>query len=380
MSSIEIGKGSSGTRRIETVIIGAGQAGLAVGYHLKRRGRPFLILEGNHRVGDGWRQQWDTLRLYTPVKYDGLPGMAFPGSPWTFPLKDEVADYLETYAHRFQLPVRTGVRAERVVGRDGGYVVAADGQRIEADNVVVATGTFGRTPAVPDFAADLDPGIRQLHSSEYRRPDQLQDGAVLVVGASHSGTDVAYEVASSHPTILCGPDRGQIPMRLDSSIMRLAFPVMIFMARHVITRRTPIGRREMHEIRFHGGPMIRVKREDLQQRDVERLLSRVAGVRDGQPALDDGRVLDVRNVIWCTGFRQVFDWIDLPVIGQDGWPNEYRGVVEDAPGLFFCGLSFQYAFSSMVLPGVGRDAAYLAERIAKQPHPGVQARLGVHAA
>ena len=139
---------------------------------------------------------------------------------------------------------------------------------------------------------------------------------------------------------------------------------MVFMARHLITRRTPIGRREMDEIRFHGGPMIRVKREDLEQRNVERLLSRVVGVRDGAPVLDDGRVVEVTNVVWCTGFRQVFDWLDVPVIGPDGWPREYRGVAEGAPGLFFCGLAFQYAFSSMMMAGVGRDAAFVAEKIA----------------
>lgn len=237
MSSGQIDE-QRGTERIETVVIGAGQAGLATGYHLQRRGRPFLILEGNDRVGDGWRQQWDTLRLYTPVRYDGLPAMAFPGSPWTFPLKDEVADYLEAYATRFELPVRTGTRVERVEAREGGYFVIADGRRIEADNVIVATGTFGRTPHVPDFAAELDPGIMQLHSSEYRRPEQLQDGSVLVVGASHSGTDVAYEVASSHATILCGPDRGQIPIRLESPMLRFVLSVMVFMARHVITCKT----------------------------------------------------------------------------------------------------------------------------------------------
>jgi putative flavoprotein involved in K+ transport len=373
-------KAHSDKAHIDTVIIGAGQAGLATGYHLQRRGRPFVILDRNERVGDGWRRQWDTLRLYTPVKYDGLPGMPFPGSPWTFPLKDEVADYLEAYAARFELPVRMGVRVERVEAGEGGYVVIADGQRIEADNVVVATGTFGRTPFIPDIAADLDPGILQLHSSEYRRPDQLRDGAVLVVGASHSGTDVAYEVASSHPTILCGPDRGQIPIRLESPMLHFVFPVMLFMARHVITRRTPIGRREMNEIRFHGGPMLRVKREDLEERGVERVLSRLAGASDALPVLDDGRVLDVTNIVWCTGFRQVFDWIDLPILGADGWPQEYRGVVGDAPGLFFCGLSFQYAFSSMVLPGVGRDAAYVAGKIDARTRTGSRSRSEVRAA
>ncbi len=365
MNSSQLSTDRGDTSYVETVIIGAGQAGLSTGYHLQRRRREFIILEGNDRVGDGWRRQWDTLRLYTPAKYDGLPGMPFPGSPWTYPLKDEVADYLEAYANRFGLPIRTGVRVERVEPAEGGYLVHTDdGRRIETGNVVIATGTFGRTPSVPDFAAELAPEIRQLHSSEYRRPDQLQDGPVLVVGASHSGTDVAFEVAPFHQTILSGPDRGQIPIRLDAPMARFVIPVLIFVARHLITRRTPIGRREMDEIRFHGGPMIRVTREHLEQRNVQRLQSRVVDVSNGAPVLDDGQVLDVTNVVWCTGFRQVYDWLEVPVIGADGWPQEYRGVAEGAPGLFFCGLAFQYAFSSMMMAGVGRDAAFVAEKIA----------------
>lgn len=355
-----------GTEHVEILIIGAGQAGLSTGYHLQQLGRPFLIVDGNARVGDNWRQQWDTLRLYTPAKYDGLPGLPFPGPGWAFPQKDQVADYLESYAHHWGLPVRSRTRVERLTATgSGGYAVSFDdGSTITCDNVVVATGTFGRTPSLPDFAAELDPSILQLHSSEYRRPDQLQDGPVLVVGASHSGTDVAYEVALTHRTVLAGRDLGQIPMRLESRMAPLVVPVLVFVARHVITRRTPIGRKAMEDVRFHGGPMLRVKREDLAARGVERVLSRVAEVRDGRPVLDDGTVVDAANVVWCTGFKQVFDWIDLPITGADGWPTEYRGVLDEAPGLFFCGLSFQYAFSSMILPGIGRDARYLAKRIA----------------
>jgi putative flavoprotein involved in K+ transport len=353
------------TENIETVIIGAGQAGLATGYHLRKRGRPFVILDGNARIGDNWRAQWDTLRLYTPAKYDGLPGFPFPGEPWSYPTKDEVADYLESYAGRFDLPVRTGTRVDSLSpAPGGGYLVTIGADQILADNVVVATGTFGRTPSLPEFAVDLDPAIHQLHSSEYRRPDQLKDGPVLVVGGSHSGTDIAYEVAGTHHTVLCGRDPGQIPGRLESRGARVFLPVFVFVGRHVITRRTPIGRKAMNEIRFHGGPMLRVKRKDLAARGVERVLDRVVGVRDGRPVLDGGRVVDVANVVWCTGFRQVFDWIRLPVFGTDGWPDELRGVTAGAPGLFFCGLCFQYAFSSMVLPGVGRDAEYVATRIA----------------
>ena len=348
---------------IETAIIGAGQAGLATAYYLQRRGRPCLILDGNARVGDNWRAHWDSLRLYTPAAVNGLPGLPFPGPRWSFPTKDQVADYLSAYAERFQLPVRTLTKVDRLQAMDGKYVLQLGADRIIADNVVVATGTFGRTPSIPDFALDLDPSIRQLHSSEYRNPAQLKPGSVLVVGASHSGTDIAFEVASTHPTVLAGRDLGQVPVRLDHWSARVVLPAVGFLAKHVLTRRTPIGRKAMDEVRFHGLPMLRVKRSDLQARGVERILDRATGVRDGRPVLAGGQVLDVANVIWCTGFRQVFDWIDLPIFGADGWPREMRGVVPEAPGLFFCGLAFQYAAASTVLPGVGRDAAYVVEQI-----------------
>lgn len=349
---------------IGTVIIGAGQAGLSTGHHLQKLGQSFVILDGNARVGDQWRAQWDTLKLYTPVKYDGLPGLPFPGDRWSYPGKDQVADYLESYAAHFKLPIRSSTRVDRLEREDGRWVVVLGDERIVADNVVVATGTFGRTPNLPDFAVDLDPAIRQLHSSEYRRPGQLKPGPVLVVGGSHSGTDIAYEVASTHSTVLSGSDPGQLPVRPGQPGERVFWPLFLFAGRHLITRRMPKADTVMKHGRFHGGPMIRVKRADLLARGVERVHDRITGVQDGLPVLGDGRVLDVANVVWCTGFRQVFDWIKAPVIGTDGWPRELRGVVADAPGLFFCGLCFQYAFASMTLPGVGRDAAYLAKRIA----------------
>ncbi len=352
------------TQHIETLIIGAGQAGLSTGYHLQQLGRPFLIVDGHERIGDNWRHQWDTLKLYSPAKYDGLPGLPFPAPPWSFPGKEQVADYLESYALHSDLPVRMSTRVQRLGPRAGGGFTASLGEdTITCDNVVVATGTFGRTPNVPAFARDLDPSVLQLHSSDYRRPDQLAPGRVLVVGASHSGCDIAYEAAEHRPTTLAGRDCGQIPIRWGSRALRYTFPVLAFAWRHVVTRRTPIGRKEMAEIRHHGGPMLRVKRDDLQRRGVERVTNRVTGVSEGRPVLDDGRVVDASSVVWCTGFRQVFDWIELPVFGEDGYPREYRGVVDEVPGLFFCGLSFQYAFSSMVFLGVGRDAEYVARRI-----------------
>lgn len=352
-----------GIEAVETVIVGAGQAGLATAHHLTRRGRGCLVLDGADRVGNQWRQQWDTLRLYSPARYDALPGMDFPGDPWALPTKDEVADYLEAYARRFDLPVRLGVRVRRVSASGDGYLVETDRGAVRCRNVVVATGTFGRAPRVPELAAQLDPAILQLHSSAYRRPGQLREGPVLVVGASHSGTEIAFELAQSRPTTLVGRDCGQIPIDIGSARVRVVFPVLNFAWRHVLTRRTPMGRREMAKVRAHGGPMLRVKREHLAARGVIRNTARVVGVRDGRPELADGTVVDAATVIWATGFRQAFDWIDLPVLGPDGWPRETRGEALDAPGLFFCGLSFQFSFSSMLIGGVGRDAEFLAKRI-----------------
>lgn len=352
------------TQHIETLIIGAGQAGLATGYHLMRRGRQSLIVDANPRIGDNWRQQWDTLRLYTPAKYNGLPGLRFPAARWHCPQKDEVGDYLEQYARRLDLPVRSSTQVERIERRpDGGYLATLADETISCDNVVIATGTFGRTPNIPAFATALDPSIRQLHSSQYRRPTQLRSGPALVVGASHSGLDIAYELAQSRRTTLCGPRRGNIPFRPESRRAHVMMPMAVFAFRHLLTRRTPIGRKEMQEVRLHGGPAFRIKEDDLRRRGVVRNHTRMTEVAGGRPQLGDGTVLDVTNVVWCTGFRQVFDWISLPILDEHGWPAEYRGVVDAAPGLYFCGLSYQYAFSSMIFPGVSRDADYLARHI-----------------
>ena len=286
------------TQYIETLIIGAGQAGLSTGYHLLRRGRPLLIVDANARIGDNWRQQWDTLRLYTPAKYDRLPGLPFPAARWHCPQKDEVGDYLERYALHFGLPVRTNTRVESLKARPGGGYLATVGDgTISCDNVGVATGSFGRTPNVPASAAELDPSIQQLHSSQYRRPAQLGPGPVLVVGASHSGLDIAYELAESRQTTLCGPSRGNIPFRPESRRAHVLMPVAVFAFRHLLTRRTPIGRREMHEVRLHGGPAFRIKQDDLDRRGVIRNQARMTGAADGQPGSATAR--SSTSATWC---------------------------------------------------------------------------------
>ena len=351
---------------VDTIVIGAGQTGLATAYHLAKAGQSFVALDQNERVGDGWRARYDSLRLYSPAKYDGLPGKRFPAPGHTFPSGRQMADYLEDYAQRFALPVRGGVAVDslRRNDSDDGWVVTAGSQTFEARNVVVATGAQ-RLPKRPDFATELHPRITQLHSSEYRTPQQLADGAVLVVGAAHSGADLALEAARDHETTLVGPHRGEIPFDIEGRPARVFTRVMWFVANHVLTLRTPIGRKMQKKVRDNGGPLLRVKRADLADAGVHRTEARVVGVEGGRPVLADGTVLDVATVIWCTGFRRDWDWIAPRITGADGWPAQERGVSTVAPDLYFVGVTFQYSFASMLVGGAGRDAQYVARQIVR---------------
>lgn len=359
--------------RVGTLIVGAGQAGLSAGYYLARRGLPFLIVEAHQRVGDAWRERWDSLRLFTPARYDGLAGFPFPAAGFSFPTKDEMADYLESYVERFRLPVRTGVRIERLAREGPTFVASAGAQTFEADNVIVAMASF-QQPLVPAFARDLDPRIIQLHSLEYRRPAQLRQGSVLVVGAGNSGSEIALELARTHRVWMSGRDVGHVPFRIEGTAAKLFVPIVFRVLFHrVFTTSTPIGRRLRPKVLYAGGPLIRVKPADLAAAGVERV-PRVAGTRAGMPVLDDGRVLDVENVIWCTGFNPGFSWIDLPVFDDRGYPMQRRGIVERERGLYFTGLHFLYALSSTMIHGASRDAAYVVRHLARHPRPGPDRR------
>jgi putative flavoprotein involved in K+ transport len=350
--------------QFETVVIGGGQAGLSVGYYLKKRGASFVILDANEHIGGSWRTRtWDSLRLFTPARYDGLPGWPFPAPGWSYPTARETADYLEAYAARFDLPMRMGMPVTRLTKKGERYLVECGERRFEADRVVVATGFYGK-PSVPEFASELNPRIVQMHSSDYRDPSQLRPGGVLLVGAGNSGADIGLEVCKAHRTWLSGRDKGQVPVRIESRKARVVLPILWFVASHVLTLNTPLGRKVRPHVLADGAPLIRVKSEDLLAAGVERVAKTVA-VSEGLPVLEDGRVMDVANVIWCTGFRQDFSWIDVPVFGEDNGPINTRGVTSE-PGLYFIGLDFLYSFTSENVGGVGRDAKYIAKHIASR--------------
>ena len=350
--------------RIQTVIIGAGQAGLAAAYYLKRRGLPFVVLEANARVGDSWRKRWDSLRLFTPARFDSIAGLRFPAPANSFPTKDQMADYLEAYAERFDLAVRTGVRVEKLARRGDRYVVITGSQIFEADNVIVAMASFQKK-VVPAFAAQLDPTIVQMHSSDYRSTAQLQPGDVLLVGAGNSGAEIALDVARKHRVMLSGRDVGHVPFRVDGLAARLILWRLLLRVifHRVIRANTPWGRRLRTKLIGRGAPLVRTKPSDLAAAGVERV-AKVAGVKDGKPVLADGRVLAVANVIWCTGFTPGFSWIELPVFDEQGWPVQQRGAVTEMPGLYFLGLMLLHTASSTMVHGVSRDAKYIASAIA----------------
>ena len=353
----------------DVVVIGGGQAGLSVGYHLARTNVRFVILDASDRIGDSWRKRWDSLRLFTPAKLDSLDGMPFPAPRNSFPTKDEMGNYLESYAARFRLPVRSGVRVEGLYRRGARYVIKTGAVELEADQVVVAMANYQR-PKVPAFANALSAEIVQMHSNDYRNLAQLKPGGVLIVGAGNSGAELAMEsVRAGHRTWVSGRDTGHVPFRPEGFVGRnLLAPFLLrFVFHRLLTVNTPLGRKARPKVLAKGTPLIRIKPKDLSAAGVQRV-PRVVGTHNGRPLLEDGQVLDVANVIWCGGFYAGFEWINLPVFGDDGQVLHQGGIVECEPGLYFVGLTFLHAMSSSMIHGVSRDAA----RIVKV----ISARLG----
>jgi putative flavoprotein involved in K+ transport len=352
--------------KFTVIVIGAGQAGLSVGYYLSKQNIPFIILDANKRIGDSWRRRWDTLHLFTPAKFDGLPGMQFPASSNYFPTKDEMADYLENYASNFNLPVRTGVKVEGLSREGNSYCINAGGKQYQADHVVIAMSNF-QNPKIPQFAKELNPDIVQLHSFDYKNPSQLQEGGVLVVGAGNSGAEVALEaVKNNHRVWLSGRDVGHIPFHIESTLAKIILVRLVIriLFHRILSLNTPIGRKARPKIISQGGPLIRIKPKEINNAGIERV-PKVIGVKNGFPLLEDQNTLDVKNIVWCTGFYPSFSWIDIPVF-KDREPMQERGIVKKEPGLYFTGLHFLYSLSSAMIHGTARDAKYIVKSISKR--------------
>ena len=341
--------------RHEVVVIGAGQAGLAIGHFLAGQGRDFVILDAADSIGATWRARWDSLVLFTPRRYDALPGLAFPGEPDGYPTRDEVVSYLERYASAFELPIELNSRVRSLAAANGGFVLEVDDRVIEADQVVVATGPF-QTPRIPDVARGLAPEVFQRHGVEYRNPEELPDGTVLVVGGGNTGFQIAQELAGARRVHLSiGSRQPTLPQRFLGRDLFWYLEATGLMARSTESR---IGRR----MKARDPVLVGSSPRALARLGVTRH-PRAVAASGRTVGFADGSALDVDAVIWATGYRPDNEWITPPVTDERGRIRHRRGVT-DAPGLYFLGLPWQHTRGSALLGWVRHDAAHIAERVA----------------
>jgi putative flavoprotein involved in K+ transport len=350
----------SSEETIDTVVIGGGQAGLASGYYLSQNGKKYIILDENTHPGETWRRSWDSLRLFTPSQNNNLPGMKFPKPDFYFPTKDETADFLKSYASLFSLPVRFGLKVDRIQRNEWGFHISAGEVGFHTRNVIIASGVF-HTPDIPSQARELNHGIFQMHSVDYRNPKDVPVQNAIVVGAGNSGAEIAIELAKAGKKVwLSGRDVGRPPaIKLRGFLGGRPY---WWLLSHVMTIDTPLGRRMKANVLTHGNPLVRTNREEVAGAGVE-FISRLAGSKDGKPLLEDGRTLPAEGILWATGFRPDYSWIELPVFDETGRPRHERGVIREAPGLYFVGLHFQTGLTSSLLGGVGEDAKYIVSQI-----------------
>jgi putative flavoprotein involved in K+ transport len=353
------------TERRDVVVVGGGQAGLAIGYFLARQRRDFTILEAAEEPAAAWRGRWDSLKLFTPVRYNSLPGLAFPGDPDHYPGRDEVAAYLTDYARHFELPVELGSRVRSIHKPNGAYLVELDDRTYAADQVVIATGPF-QVPRVPPIAERLGPDVVQLHSSDYRSPADLSEGTVLVVGGGNTGFQIADELADSHDVHLSiGSRQTPLPQRI---LGRDLFWYLDATGLIRKTRDSRIGRRAEGRDTLIGSSLRGIRRRgvDLHPRAVDAAGSTVT--------FDDGTNLGVRAAVWATGFGIDHSFVDLPVFDDRGHLVHQRGVTQ-SPGLYFLGLTWQHTRGSALLGWVKDDAEFIAQQIsAFRPAPAAETR------
>lgn len=336
-------------RPLDVAVVGAGQAALALSHALVGGPLRHACFAADARVGDAWRRRWDSLRLFTPAQYDGLPGLPFPAPVDHYPTKDEVADYLEIYADRFALPIALDVRVTRL-HRDGDvFVLTTTRGPVRARQVVLATGSYGE-PRTPEFAAQLGDAVTQLHAAHYRRPDTLPPGPVVVVGGGASGVQIAADLAATRSVTLC---RGRREVVLPQRIF--GRDIWYWLERTPdVSARSPLGR-----LLARSDPLVGEGPRGLERRLGVPSRARAIAAEPGALRLADGSRLPVTSVVWATGHAHALGWIDLPVQDAGGTPL-HRDGASPVPGLYFLGLRWMRSRGSSLLGWVGRDAEHIA--------------------
>jgi putative flavoprotein involved in K+ transport len=355
---------------LDVLVIGAGQAGLAVGHHLAAQRLRFLLVDGAPEIGHSWRTRWDSLRLFTPAEFSALPGMAFPAAAGTYPGKDQVADYLSAYAARFDLPVMLNTRVEHVDRTDAGpgsclfRVVTSQGT-LWARQVVVATGPF-QLPDIPSIGRSFDASVTQLHSAAYRNPTDLPAGRVVVVGAGNSGLQIALELAGTHEVHLAvGTRQKAVPQR------PLGRDLFWWLTRSRLIAR-PATSPVAALLRRRGELVIGTTWADLDAAGVT-VHARLTGAESRTAGFADGTDLDdVAAVVWATGFRSDYSWLEIPGLWSGTEVQHTRGRAS-TPGLWFIGLPWQHTRGSALLGFVGADAAWVAAGVADHHETGLSA-------
>ena len=344
-----------GDGALDVVVVGAGQAGLAIAWQVSRQGLRLLVLEAAAELGQSWRSRWDSLTLFTPAQYDALPGMPFPAPADTYPTKDPVADYLQAYADAFQLPVRLNARVTSLSRSGNGFEVRTADQTFSARRVVVATGPF-QVPFIPAAASGLDRAVTQIHSTDYRNPGALPDGPVLVVGGGNSGLQIAEELSASRRVdVSVGANPPMLPQRLLGRDL-------FWWLTHLGLMRVPAESRLGRRVQARGEFVIGTSRRSLKRAGVT-FRPRMIGAQGRTVRFADGSTLDVGVVLWATGYRSDYSWISIPGVVRDGRVAHRRGVT-DVPGLYFLGLSWQHTRGSALLGFLDDDASHIVDRIA----------------